>query len=264
VNANVKLIVTDLDGTLLRGDKAISSYTEEVLRRCRERDILFAFATSRSENASSRFAAMANPDITITSGGSIAKYAGKTLFRTAISIETATDIIEKLKSSDQIVQITADSEDFYFTSKPIDRNWLGWRDYANAVVTDFASPLPVPDVFKITVKACSSAAVRALVSSFDSVDVMQFTGESWNQIKSRRASKHNALAAVIRHLRIRPQQVVVFGDDANDLDMMALPGVVSVAMENAIDEVKVAADFVCSSNDEDGVAKWLEEHILCA
>jgi hydroxymethylpyrimidine pyrophosphatase-like HAD family hydrolase len=91
---------------------------------------------------------------------------------------------------------------------------------------------------------------------------MNFTGEDWYQIKSKEASKKNALMAVIAELGILPEEVVVFGDDYNDIDMLSLPGVVSVAISNAIPEVKAVANYICGSNDEDGVARWLEENVL--
>jgi hydroxymethylpyrimidine pyrophosphatase-like HAD family hydrolase len=55
---------------------------------------------------------------------------------------------------------------------------------------------------------------------------------------------------------------VAFGDDLNDIDMLNHAGV-SVAMGNALDEVKAVADYVCDTNDNDGLAKWLEENVSC-
>jgi hydroxymethylpyrimidine pyrophosphatase-like HAD family hydrolase len=76
------------------------------------------------------------------------------------------------------------------------------------------------------------------------------------------AKKHLALSAVIEKLDIKPEETVVFGDDYNDIEMLSVPGVISVAVENALDEVKAVADYVCGSNDEDGVAKWIEENVI--
>jgi hydroxymethylpyrimidine pyrophosphatase-like HAD family hydrolase len=54
---------------------------------------------------------------------------------------------------------------------------------------------------------------------------------------------------------------VSFGDDKNDLEMIKRCGI-GVAVENALDEVKNVAKYVCKSNNDDGVARWLEEYIL--
>lgn len=57
------------------------------------------------------------------------------------------------------------------------------------------------------------------------------------------------------------EDITAFGDDRNDLDMMEIAGT-AVAVANAIDEVKAIADYVTACNDEDGVAKYIETHIL--
>ena len=258
---NVKMIVTDLDGTLLRGDKTISEYTKSVFKRLRERNILLAFATSRSVRASARFRSMLAPDIDITSGGAIATMNGVTLFRAAIDINTATQIIRGLKASEGVLQITADTEDYYFNSKPIDSSWAGWVDYTDSITTDFSEPLDVPDVFKITPNAVSAETVLAITSRYPSVDVLRFTGEDWYQIKSSRAAKQYAVEAVCTQLGFSMSELVAFGDDSNDIEMLRECGA-GVAVSNAIDEVRAVASHICGTNDNDGVAKWLEENVL--
>ena len=57
--------------------------------------------------------------------------------------------------------------------------------------------------------------------------------------------------------------MIACGDGYNDLTMIKYAGL-GVAMENAIDDVKRLADEVCADNDADGVAGWLEQHILNA
>jgi Cof subfamily protein (haloacid dehalogenase superfamily) len=258
---NIKLVLTDLDNTLLRRDKTISEYTKAVFKRLREHGILVAFATSRSVRASAKFRAMITPDIDITSGGAIATMNGKTLFRAAIDIETANAIIRDLNASAGVLQITADTEDYYFNSKPIDSSWAGWVDYTDSITTDFSEPLSTPGVFKITPNAVSAEAILAITSRYPTVDVLNFTGEDWYQIKSHKAAKQYAVAAVCAELGISMSEVVAFGDDNNDVEMLR-DCVIGVAVSNAIDETKAAANHICGDCDEDGVAKWLEENVL--
>jgi Cof subfamily protein (haloacid dehalogenase superfamily) len=257
----IKLIVTDLDNTLLRRDKTISDYTVGVFGRLRECGVLAAFATSRFFRASARFRKLVTPDVNITSSGAIAEMGGRQLFRAAIDLRTATAIIADLKACPDVLQITADTEDHYFNSEPLDKTWPDWIDYADSVTTDFAKPLPVMDVFKIVPKAAGGTDVQSIVDRYPSVDMQRFSGEDWSQIKSRQASKHNAVAAVCRELGIRHSQVVAFGDDYSDIEMLRSCGV-GVAVANAIDECKAVADCICGDCDEDGVARWLEENIL--
>lgn len=153
MDTDIRMIVTDLDNTLLRSDKTISAYTKSILQGLSARGILLAFATSRSARASARFRAMVAPDINITSGGAIATMNDRTLFRSAIDIETASTIIHSLNANDGVLQLTVDTEEYYFNSEPIDLSIPGWEDYSHAITTDFSETLPVRDVFKITPRA---------------------------------------------------------------------------------------------------------------
>ena len=83
----------------------------------------------------------------------------------------------------------------------------------------------------------------------------------WYQIKSKKAAKQYAITEVCTQLGIKISEVVAFGDDYNDVGMLRECGV-GVAVANAIDEAKTAADYICDTNDNDGVAKWLEENVL--
>ena len=62
-------------------------------------------------------------------------------------------------------------------------------------------------------------------------------------------------------LGIRREEIMAFGDGSNDLKMLKEVGT-GVAMENAKDEVKEAADYIAGLNDEDGVAKFIEAYVL--
>jgi len=75
------------------------------------------------------------------------------------------------------------------------------------------------------------------------------------------AKKSFAVNALCQHWGIYLEETVAFGDDLNDIDMLECAGK-GVAMANALDEVKQAADEICKSNDEDGLAIWIEKNIL--
>lgn len=76
----MRLIVTDLDRTLLRNDKSISEYTVEILNRCREAGYYIAFATARAENGMVRFIDAIKPDAIISSGGAVISVNGNVIY----------------------------------------------------------------------------------------------------------------------------------------------------------------------------------------
>ena len=69
----MKLLLFDLDGTLLRSDKTISEYTMNVLQKCKEQGIIVGISTSRAEQNCLSFLPKLKPDILITSGGAVIK-----------------------------------------------------------------------------------------------------------------------------------------------------------------------------------------------
>lgn len=81
------------------------------------------------------------------------------------------------------------------------------------------------------------------------------------EINSSAATKGQGLAALCRLLDIKPEEVLAFGDDRNDADMIRFAGV-GVAMENAIEELRAAADWVTASNAGAGVARGIEHFVL--
>ncbi len=76
-----KLLLFDLDGTLLRSDKTISKAMMLELQKCREQGIMIGVSTSRSEKNSMEFIAELNPDVVISSAGALVKYKEEYIFK---------------------------------------------------------------------------------------------------------------------------------------------------------------------------------------
>jgi hydroxymethylpyrimidine pyrophosphatase-like HAD family hydrolase len=70
-----------------------------------------------------------------------------------------------------------------------------------------------------------------------------------------------AIETMKKNENIAINKIVAFGDDCNDLAMIQKCGI-GVAMGNGTAEIKNAAKYVCGTNNEDGVGKWIEEHLL--
>ena len=78
---------------------------------------------------------------------------------------------------------------------------------------------------------------------------------------ARDANKCSSIEKMQTALGFGNNEIVVFGDDANGVEMLQECDV-GVAVANAIDEAKAAADYICDTNDNDGVAKWLEDNVI--
>ena len=74
----------------------------------------------------------------------------------------------------------------------------------------------------------------------------------------RGINKGTGLQEYADRYNILPEEIIAFGDEVNDIEMLTLVGL-GIAMENADDVVKEAADQIAGSNDQDGVGKELEK-----
>ena len=93
------------------------------------------------------------------------------------------------------------------------------------------------------------------------LDLLHYKGEDLYRFANINAVKWKAIKAVSDFYNIDTNMFVAFGDDKNDLEMIKNCGI-GIAVENAIDEVKNVAKYICETNNNDGVAKWLEKYIL--
>lgn len=78
---------------------------------------------------------------------------------------------------------------------------------------------------------------------------------------SKAATKWNGIRAMLEISNCAPEETAYFGDDHDDIEPIKMCGL-GVAVSNAIEEVKAAADYVAQSNDSDGVARFVEQVIL--
>ncbi|MDR1640057.1 MAG: Cof-type HAD-IIB family hydrolase [Clostridiales bacterium] len=250
----IKLIITDLDNTIVRRDNSISDYTCSVLRDAKRKGISIAFATSRSESASARFIRAIEPDMGIYNGGALVKRGSQVLSQVFIPEVEAKRIIG-LCLEEKIISMT--TTDGYFSSEPIIDNFSTYIDYADGHHIDFRSNVDLSHVYKITVYSDRRDALLGIADSNDTVALQNFVGESWYQFRPISATKESA----IQLLGYSPIEIAAFGDDSNDIGMLKYCGT-SVAMGNAIPECKAISGYVCGDCKDDGVAHWIIEHLL--
>ncbi len=93
-----RLLLFDLDGTLLRSDKRITKRTLQALDRCREKDMMIGVSTSRGEKTALSFIDALRPDILIASGGALIKRGGEYIYKAEFSAERTRQMIGAARS----------------------------------------------------------------------------------------------------------------------------------------------------------------------
>ena len=253
---NFKMIVTDLDNTLIRSDRTISKYTVSVLKKCQAKKIKTVFATARSTQAASKFLDIFTPDIFIGYGGALSLAGNKVISRFDIPADISYQLINDCLREPEIKYVLAINESVAFTNRidPADLDASHYK-YTDFTVKNGLSYL------KISPRSDNPEAVGRIAAKYPMCDMLRYTGEDIYRFANRNAVKWNAVKAAADYYDIDTDMIAAFGDDINDFEMLRDCGI-GVAVANAIDEVKAAADYICDTNDNDGVAKWLEERIL--
>ena len=253
---NVKMIITDLDETLLRSDKSISEHTISALEKCKLKGIKIAFATARSTQSASKILEKFMPDIFICYGGALVLANKTVIHRFDIPADISSNLINDCLKEPNIIHVLATNEDVSYTNKtnPEDKRISHYES------VDFSCKTNI-SYLKISLISNNSDAVNKIASAYPMLDLLRYKGENLYRFANPNAVKWNAIKAVSDFYNINTNMFVAFGDDKNDLEMIKKCGI-GVAVENALDEVKAAARYVCKSNNNDGVARWLEKYIL--
>lgn len=255
----MKLLLFDLDGTLLDNEKRISQRTLAALNACREKGVLIGISTSRSEQNSMTFLPELNPDILISSGGALVKKGREYLHKAEISAEETRKLIEtarKLCGGD--CEITVDTVENHYWNYKIDpkKQDQSWGDSIYTDFGDFSQPS-----LKICVEIFDIKQAEALKAAFSELDCLRFSDGCWYKFTKADATKESAIQRICSACHITPMDITAFGDDFADIGMLKLCGL-GVAMGNAIEEVKEIADVVIGRNDQDGIAQYLKENLL--
>lgn len=252
----IKMIVTDLDGTLLKTDKTISAYTKDTLAHYRALGTKVVYATGRGSDGTQFLHTLF--DAQIHMNGAIATVDEQIIYERLIPYETARDFL--MACDEKGLQVTSQSKDTHYSNFVVSHVWP-WID--NFEIVDFATH--AIDAQKIYLTRLTPTDLDFIQSILPDELYMVMANDGLLMIMHTEATKWSAISAVADYFGIDPSEIVAFGDDLNDIDMLSHAGI-SVAMANASHEVKSIGRHICDSNDDDGVARWLEAHatpIVC-
>lgn len=250
-----KLLLFDLDGTLLQTDKTISKVTMHELKKCRNQGIMIGVSTSRSEKNSLEFVAELNPDVVISSAGALVKYRDKYVYKAEFTQTETKDLIKKAREiCGEDCEITIDTVDEHYWNYKADPKQQD-KSWGDSVYTDFRDFEHAS--LKMCVEIFDEKAAEQLQENLPECDCVRFSDGYWYKFTKKTATKENAILHMCEACGITTDDIVAFGDDYADIGMLKLCGI-GIAMGNAIDEVKEIADCVIGDNDHDGIANYLQ------
>ena len=251
-----KVILTDLDHTLLKSDGSISENTLNVIRECRDRGMLLIIATARYLIGAEQYIDLLEPDYVISTDGTLVHHGDELIYSRELSAETTNAVIRELLAFSGKTEITAAvGKQVLWNSEHISESEKLYK----AVYCDYSSPLPF-GANKI-VAHLADAHIASETAKKHGCRLQSYRGENWYAFLPESAGKVDAIMRLSEILKFSLSDFTAFGDDENDIEMLKMCGI-GVAVENAVPTVKEIADDVTASNDNDGVANWLQEHYL--
>lgn len=270
---DIKVIAMDLDGTALNHQKQLTGRTRAAIQNAAKSGIQIVVATGRTFSSLAP-EVLAMPEITcaITSNGAVVNRIpdGAVLLHNYPNPETVSEIAGMIQGEKIDTEVCTGGQ-AYIGQSYYDRVLEGKtnRDVQYVKTTRH----PVPDIYQFLLE--HRVAIENINLNFKTLEEKQQWQQRFQKLPGvtptssflfnvelggATTSKAHALQALLDEWQMTSQQVMAFGDSENDLGMIQLAGI-GVAMANGMEEVRQAADLLAESNEEDGVAKIIEQLI---
>ncbi len=251
----IKMIVTDLDRTLLRDDKTISGYTEKTLLELKKRGIPFVIATARPIRAVRQWLSFLRYDAAVFHNGAVIMAGERTIAK--YGIPKPERIVTAMLRDKPDRKISVESNDRMFSNMAAEELWPGERYVKTTDFREIAGLI----ADKILISAGTPEEMAALEPYTPEGAYLQLSENTIAMMMNRAATKLNGIRLLAERYGIGLSETAAFGDDYNDMDMLNACGM-GVAVENALPEVKAAANGGGGRKEEDGGARWIRENVL--
>lgn len=253
---NFKLIAADMDGTLLNDNKIITEATLQVIKAAVKGGAVFVFATGRPPAAVSSYQKLIGTAFPVIAynGAMILDGSGSVIFEQSLSAGAARSILRRASEYNTTAFIW--SHNRLFVNKLNSRA----ARYKINVITE---PLLCTDeealiregitkILWFDTPGRSAMFQKELAGKLTADTTFCPSTPEYLEFFNSGVSKGRSLLRLAASLGIKREEIIAFGDNYNDLEMIEYAGL-GVAMANAPEEIKAAADFVTRNNNDDGV-----------
>lgn len=266
-----KLLALDMDGTLLKEDKTISKVTKKAIIAARKRGIKVVLATGRPlhgiKNYLEELDLLGEHDYAVTYNGAAIQ---KTLTGEMIAKKFMTlDDMKFLNKLRQKLGVDMHALTPEACITPRINKYSETESYWNEIPLyelDFDNLAPDTQVVKAILvedpPILKEAAEKLPKELYDKYSIM-LSAPFFLEFLDKTVNKGTGVKLLAEKLNIRQDEIICIGDAENDIHMIKFAGL-GVAMGNAFDNVKNAADFITKTNEEDGVAHVIDKFILAS
>lgn len=274
----IRAILLDIDGTLTNDRKEITPKTREALLKAQENGIRLALASGRPDQGLVKYAKILEMEkhhgiFVCYNGAKVMDCeSGEVYFNQAMSIEEAKAVLEHMKKF-KVSPIVAKGEYMYTNDvysgflkrngDPI--NIIEYESRSNGYLLaekrDLAAfvDFPVEKILNAGEPDYMKDHYEEMMEPFRDTLSCMFTSPVYFEFTARGVDKAKAIDTAFRKMGYEPSELMAFGDAQNDLSMLKYAGI-GVAMGNAVEEVREAADYITLSNNDDGIAAALTDY----
>lgn len=284
----IKLIASDMDGTLLNAKQKISDKNIAAIKKAQAQGVEFLIATGRAPIESRRivFGAGLKPGFINLNGAMVFDENGKLMVENPLTIDKALAAVKILEESKCYFEII--TAHHVYSNSRLHRisNFARWFSRLNQnisykqalalaagsdevlkvnFVRNYKKIITEKDLKVMKFIVFSDEGSKVLSPIADKIEqlgdlIVTSSGSNNIEINSINAQKGPALMEYAALKGYKPEEVVAIGDNLNDESMIRMAGH-GVAMANAVDQIKELASFITKSNNDDGVA-YAIEHFL--
>lgn len=275
VRKNIRLVVSDMDGTLLGPDKRVSAVTREAIKRAERAGIRFSICTGRIQTMTEYYLGdlqLTTPVIT-ANGALIWDPAGqKVLWDQPMDEEELLSLLLFCREH-QLDYCALTMGTSYFAAGSVRRKRFeqyneiarsgGFAPMSLALFDDAFACIRGQKVYKVLINEVVPGQFAAAVAFIDTLKTIGYTSSEDRllDVADRNISKGEGLKHLAQLLDIPTDDVCAVGDYDNDIPMLRASGF-PVAMANGCEAIRNAAEFVTKANTEDGVAYLLDQLLL--
>ncbi len=260
MNTRIKLIASDVDGTLVDSQKRVPKGFAAAVRKLRENGIRFVIASGRQYyNVLETFDEAKDDLVVLPENGSMLLDGGEAFFTSRLADSDIKAALEAVRDIPTAHPILCGVKACYARPCPDFCATEMAKYYARRVICEDAFERAKDDIIcKLAFFDDESTARNVLpaVRHFADRLTLALSGEHWLDIMNQGVDKGAGLRTVMERLGVSPAECMAFGDYDNDIPMLKICGE-SYAMANATDAVKAVCRHAAPSNDEEGVMQVL-------
>lgn len=251
------MIIFDLDGTLLTSSSIVSSTTSNIIKYCKLNGYYIGYITARSSSKKTLRLLDGLPCDFISFYNGALIYAEKQLLESnTIPHHQALNILLKLNRDYQNITVEINQDPWIFSNIS---NEIYHRDSGERKECNFDNLANI-DIQRIRLKSANLVSIP-IENYITKECIFYHTASGDVIIVHKRANKAHAAQKIANYFGIPATQIIAFGDDTCDIVLLNFVGT-SVAMGNAIHELKKISNYITETNDKDGVALWIKKYII--